>query len=126
MRCLADRLVGHFLAHSPERHHLGFGHQEAPQAHGEEEAPQAAEAHADPASQGWQVVFCHVPRHPGPGVSRDLGGRFARALASGDHTVIGFDAVFRLVTSVGFGSCGDLRSPSFHGSEPAPVDTLVH
>lgn len=63
------------------------------------------------------------------GVSRDLGGRFARALAaSGDHAVIGFDTASPLhdLGRVRF-LRGDLRSPSFPGTLILHgVDTLVH
>jgi UDP-glucose 4-epimerase len=63
------------------------------------------------------------------GVSRDLGSRFARALAtSSGHTVIGFDAVSprRDLGPVRFVR-GDVRSPSFQGVlTQNEVDTLVH
>lgn len=63
------------------------------------------------------------------GVSRDLGGRFARVLAArGDHAVIGFDTVSPAhdLGRVQF-LRGDLRSPSFPGTLIRHgVDTLVH
>lgn len=63
------------------------------------------------------------------GVSRDLGGRFARALAaSGTHTVIGIDTASprRDLDGVRF-LRGDIRSPSFPGVLTRhDVDTLVH
>ena len=117
-----------------ERLHRGFGHQEAPQADGEEEAPQAAQAHAHPASPRRQVARACVLVAAErvvlvTGVSRDLGARFARALAADEtspssgstsprHGTISVQAAFVRA---------DIRNPVIAKViATREVDTVVH
>src|SRR5919107_1048704 len=108
----------------------GFGSQEASQAYGQEEAPQAAEEGTHPTSPPGQVARA-VGRGSRvgrvvlvTGVSRALGGHFARRIAAEPSVdrVIGVDVVPPRQNLAGLGNAGRPGGPGDSGGPGEPSD----